>query len=215
MLKDLFQEWKKLNTQSIPGYGFYFLDRLYWVLFYCVVGYFGKGNLGAVIISLCVYNLCNIILEGFLACCPQLLRMSKGDRAMESYWISISSTVVFLFLIFTTLMFLLFNFVIYFNLGLNANVKLKAVQFSWLLFPSFLFDGLQKVFQQFLIYRGHTFYVCVSIAVGIVINLLSCIVYIYIFQLGPRGAALSILSSKAIMFLMMIYFCHKQLNFSE
>lgn len=214
-LNDWFQEWKLLNVQSTPGYVFYFLDRLYWILLYSIAGYFGKGNLGAVVIALGLYNLCNIVLEGILSSFLLLLRSTKGDRKMENYWVSIACVIVLCSVCLTSGVFLLFNFVFYYNLGLNPNVKVKAIQFSWLLFPAFLFDGLQKVFQQLLIYRGYIYHACIALGAGIIANVTGCIIFLYLFQMGPRGAALSISCSKLVIFLILGYFCRQVLHITE
>lgn len=209
------QEWKSLNIQSLPFLIFYFLDRIYWIFSYSFIGAFGKGNLGAIIIALAIFNLCNLVLEGFLSPLILLIKSTKGDKKLEYYWISISSVVVLISTAITCGVFLLFNFVFYYSIGLNENTKLKAIQFSWLIFPAFFFNGLQKILQQFLFFKNQSFSVYLSLLLGIVMNGITSLVFVYILQLGPRGVALSISCSKATIFLLLAFYCRKMISFPQ
>jgi Na+-driven multidrug efflux pump len=216
LLQSLIQEWKVLNLQSIPGYIFYSLDQFYWFLIYAIMGYFGKGNLGAIIIALSLYNLCLIVLEGILSNHIILLKTALGDKKMEKYWFSISSIIIVCFVCFASVIFVLFNFLFYFYLGLNNNTKIKAIQFSWCLFPSFLFDSFQRLLQMILLFKGNSHkIVYYSLGIGILVNIVCNIVFVYILRLGPRGSAISITVSKFYIFFSLLFHSKNFLHLKE
>ncbi len=204
-LKKGLREWRGLNNQSLPGYGFHLLDRCYWLIVYSIMGYCGKGNLGAIILALAIYNLCNLVMEAIISTQIIFLKASKNERFDRHLFLVVSMIVVICVCI-TAGVFLIFNYILYFYLGLNPNTKTKAIEFSWLLFPSFLFDGFQKLFQQLLMMRGYFKGVLISLTAGIVVNILGNVVFVVLLVWGPQGSALAISISKFAVFMLMGWF---------
>jgi hypothetical protein len=175
VISKLLYEFKSLNLLAIEGYFFYFLDSLYWFITYGIMGYYGKGNLGPIILALAIYNLCAYFLEGILfgqiiLVKSSYIKTSSFAERIDKYWLSISAGMIVVYTIISSGVFLAFNWYFYFFLGVRSKTALKAIQFSWLLFPSFLFNGFQKSFQQHLMQKGSSPSVLISMIVGVLAN---------------------------------------------
>jgi hypothetical protein len=143
-----FNEFKVINLTATYGYLYHFLDRTFYLLIYLSVGYLGKGNLAATILSMVLLNIVTLFMEGFLHAQEALAKRTVPSQRRS--WLYTALIIVFLHTVLYIILLVAFSFIIYSSIGVRQQISLRAIAMSWILLPTIPLHGAQMVIHRYL-----------------------------------------------------------------
>lgn len=171
----LIKEFLVVNLIAGPGYVTQFLDRTMWITVYVTLGHLGKSSLTGGALTLSIFQVGCLVMDGFLSAPSVFLSQHipiRNQVKIERRWLRMSFVfVIVLSLVLYGIAFVLEVF-IFGLIPFDAGEIWRARLIALFIAPAILFHGFHRILICHCEYRYLVRPIILSYASGTVLNLI-------------------------------------------